>query len=46
MIWRPARRRACVDAVLAAYGQWRSERDAVRAAETGLAHQLAGMGAW
>ena len=31
MIWR-ARRRARVDAAFAAYTQWRSERDAVRAA--------------
>jgi hypothetical protein len=29
--WRAARRRARVDAALAAYRQWRSERDAVRA---------------
>ena len=47
MIWRAARRRARVDAAVAAYRQWHSERDAVRAAglmrrvrhltETGLA---------
>ena len=55
MIWGAARRRARVDAAVAAYTQWRSERDAVRAAyrasrEIGLAHQLACMqalpGAW
>jgi hypothetical protein len=33
MIWRAARRHACVDAALAAYRQWRSERDAVRATD-------------
>lgn len=32
MIWGAARRRARVDAAVAAYTQWRSERDAVRAA--------------
>jgi hypothetical protein len=32
MIWRTARRRARVDAAVAAYRQWRFERDAVRAA--------------
>jgi hypothetical protein len=32
MIWRAARRRARVDAAVAAYRQWHSERDAVRAA--------------
>ena len=32
MIWGAARRRARVDAAVAAYAQWRSERDAVRAA--------------
>ena len=32
MIWRGARRRARVDAAVAAYRQWHSERDAVRAA--------------
>ena len=32
MIWGAARKRARVDAVVAAYTQWRSERDAVRAA--------------
>jgi hypothetical protein len=31
VIWGAARRRACVDAAVAAYTQWRSERDAVRA---------------
>jgi hypothetical protein len=31
MIWRRTRRRARVDAAVAAYKQWRSERDAVRA---------------
>jgi hypothetical protein len=33
MIWRAARRRARVDAAVAAYRQWHSERDAVRAAD-------------
>ena len=32
MIWGAARRRARVDAAVAAYTQWRSERDGVRAA--------------
>ena len=32
MIWGAARRRARVDAAVAAYRQWHSERDAVRAA--------------
>jgi hypothetical protein len=32
MIWRAARRRARVDAAVAAYRQWHYERDAVRAA--------------
>ena len=32
MIWGAARRRARVDAAVAAYTQWRSERDAVCAA--------------
>ena len=32
MIWRAARRRARVDAAVAAYRQWHSECDAVRAA--------------
>ena len=32
MIWRAARRRARVDATVAAYRQWHSERDVVRAA--------------
>ena len=32
MIWGAARRRARVDAAVAAYTQWRSECDAVRAA--------------
>ena len=32
MIWRAARRRARVDAAVAAYRQWHSERDSVRAA--------------
>ncbi len=32
MIWGAARRRARVDAAVAAYTEWRSERDAVRAA--------------
>jgi hypothetical protein len=32
MIWGATRRRARVDAAVAAYTQWRSERDAVRAA--------------
>jgi len=32
MIWGAARRRARVEAAAAAYTQWRSERDAVRAA--------------
>ena len=32
MIWRAARRRARVHATIAAYTQWRSERDAVRVA--------------
>ena len=32
MIWGAARRRARVDAAIAAYTQWRSERDAVSAA--------------
>jgi hypothetical protein len=32
MIWGAARRRARVDAAVAACAQWRSERDAVRAA--------------
>ncbi len=32
MIWGAARRRERVDAAVAAYTQWRSERDAVRAA--------------
>lgn len=32
MIWRAASRRARVDAAVAAYRQWRSERDAVHAA--------------
>jgi hypothetical protein len=32
MIWRPARRRALVDAALAAYAQWREECEAVRTA--------------
>jgi hypothetical protein len=32
MTWGAARRRARVDAAVAAYTQWRSERDAVRAA--------------
>jgi hypothetical protein len=32
MIWRAARRRARVGAAVAAYRQWHSERDAVRAA--------------
>jgi hypothetical protein len=32
MIWRDAHRRARVDAAVAAYRQWHSERDAVRAA--------------
>ena len=32
MIWGAVRRRARVDAAVAAYTQWRSERDAVRAA--------------
>ena len=32
MIWGAARRRARVDTAVAAYTQWRSERDAVRAA--------------
>jgi hypothetical protein len=32
MIWRASRRRARVDAAVAAYRQWHSERDAVRAA--------------
>jgi hypothetical protein len=32
MTRRAARRRACVDAAVAAYRQWHSERDAVRAA--------------
>jgi hypothetical protein len=31
MIWRAARRRARVDAAVAAYTEWRSECDAVRA---------------
>ena len=32
MIWRATRRRARVDAAVAAYRQWHSERDGVRAA--------------
>jgi hypothetical protein len=32
MIWPVARRRTRVEAAVAAYTQWRSERDAVRAA--------------
>ena len=32
MIWGAARRRVRVDAAVAAYTQWRSERDAVRTA--------------
>jgi hypothetical protein len=32
MIWRAARRRARVDAAVAAYRQWQSECEAVRAA--------------
>jgi hypothetical protein len=32
MIWGAGRRRARVDAAVAAYARWRSERDAVRAA--------------
>ena len=31
MIWGAARRRVRVDTAVAAYTQWRSERDAVRA---------------
>jgi hypothetical protein len=31
MIWGAARTRAPIDAAVAAYTQWRSERDAVRA---------------
>ena len=44
MIWRAARRRARVHSAIAAYSEWRSERDAVRATyRVWLAHELARM---